>query len=129
MIELWFCVTLDTKCHFGDVSPSQSLGLVCQKLNITQQKRAFANQTKCTTAQNEHKKTKARFSRLLRHPTSKGSGSIFKGKISKGGDKEIVEEKKMSGDAYDICKQTIQTKSKIESRAHYAPEPAWGGYA
>jgi len=30
--------------------------------------------------------------------------------------------------AYDINKQTIYVvpKSKIESRAHYTPEPAWG---
>jgi len=30
--------------HFGDVSPSQSLGLVWKKLNLTQQQHAFANQ-------------------------------------------------------------------------------------
>jgi len=28
-----------------------------QKLNLTQQKHAFANQIKCTTTQNKHKKT------------------------------------------------------------------------
>jgi len=35
-------------------------------------------------------------------------------------------KKKESGEAYDINKQTIHTapKSKIESRMHYAPEPA-----
>jgi len=37
-------------------------------------------------------------------------------------------KKGISGVAYDINKQTIYTapKSKIESRVHYAPEPARG---
>ena len=52
-----------------------------KKLNLTQQKHAFANQKKRTTTQNKRKKTKyARFSRLLRHPAWKRSGSIHKGK-------------------------------------------------
>jgi len=37
--------------HFGDLSPSQSLGLVWKKLNLTKQKHAFINQKKCTTTQ------------------------------------------------------------------------------
>jgi len=37
-------------------SPSQSLGVVWKKLNLTQQKHAFTNQKKCTTTQNKHKK-------------------------------------------------------------------------
>ena len=39
-----------------------------------------------------------------------------------------VKEKRISGEAYDINKQTIYIvpKSKIESRVHYMPEPAWG---
>jgi len=57
--------------HFGDVPPSQSLGLVWKKLNLTQQRHTFTNQKKSTTAKNIHKKTKARFSRLLRHPAWK----------------------------------------------------------
>jgi len=44
-------------------SPSQSLGSVWKK-NLTQQKHTHTNQKKCTTTQNKHKKTKARFSRL-----------------------------------------------------------------
>jgi len=40
--------------NFGDVSPSQSFGLVWKKLNLPQQKHTFTNQ-----------KTKARFSRPL----------------------------------------------------------------
>ena len=39
--------------HFGDVSPSQSLGLVWKKLNLTQQKHAFTNQKKCSATQNK----------------------------------------------------------------------------
>jgi len=41
-----------------------------EKLNLTQQKHAFTNQKKCTTTQNKHKKTKARFSRLLETDTA-----------------------------------------------------------
>jgi len=42
--------------HFGDVSPSQSLGLVWKKLNLTQrQKHTFTNQKKSSTTQNKHK--------------------------------------------------------------------------
>ena len=39
-----------------------------------------------------------------------------------------MEKKRISTDAYDINKQTIYIalKSKIESRAHYAPEPERG---
>jgi len=42
--------------------------------------------------------------------------------------KEKVQKKRISRDAYDINKQTIYTgtKSKIEPRAHYTPEPARG---
>jgi len=58
-------------------SPSQSLGLVWKKINLTQQKHAFTHQKKCTTTQNKHKKSKARYSRLLRHPAWKRRGSVF----------------------------------------------------
>jgi len=79
--------------HFGGVSPSQSLASVWKKLNLTQQKHAFTNQKKCTTTQNYHTKTKARLSRLLRHPAWKQSGSILKGKeVSKRGDKKGKSE-------------------------------------
>ena len=47
-----------------------------EKLNLTQQKRAFANQKKCTTTQNKQK-TKAMFSRLLPHPARKRRGPIL----------------------------------------------------
>jgi len=55
------CHTQHKTGHYVDVSPSQSLGLVWKKLNLTQQKHAFTKQQKCTTTQNKHKKTKAWF--------------------------------------------------------------------
>jgi len=66
-----------------------------KKLNPTQQKHAFTNPKKYTTTQNKHKKTKARFSRLLRHLAWKWSGFIHKEKISwGGGDKSGKSEEK-----------------------------------
>ena len=54
-----------------------------------------------------------------------GAGLFSEEKVSKGGKSE---EKRISGEAYDINKQTvyIAPKSKIESRAHYAPQPTRG---
>ena len=61
-------------------SPSQSVGSVYgRKLNQTQQKHAFTDQKKCATTQDKHKKTKAMFSRPLRHPAWKLSGFILRG--------------------------------------------------
>jgi len=59
------------------------------------------------------------------------AGLFSKEKISKGGDKHgKSEEKRASGEEYDINKQTIYiykaSKSKIESREHYTPEPTQG---
>jgi len=48
-----------------------------EKENLTQQKHTLTNQNECTTTQNKHKKTKARFSRLLRHPAWKLRGPII----------------------------------------------------
>jgi len=48
-----------------------------KKQNLTQQKHTFTNQKKYTTEQNQHKKTKARFSHLLRHPAWKWRGPIL----------------------------------------------------
>jgi len=42
-VELRFHVPLDTK-KFGDVLPSQSLGLVLKKLNLTEQKQTTPEQ-------------------------------------------------------------------------------------
>jgi len=47
-----------------------------EKLKLTQQKHTFTNQNKCTT-QNKHKKTKAWFSRLLRHQLGNGQGLFW----------------------------------------------------
>jgi len=55
--------------------PISWLGM--EKLNLTQQKHPFTNQKKCTMTQNKHKKTKARFSRLLRYPAWKRRGPIL----------------------------------------------------
>jgi len=44
--------------HFGDILPSQSLGIVLMKLKLTQQKHRFTTQKKCTTTHNKHKKLK-----------------------------------------------------------------------
>jgi len=48
-----------------------------EKQKLTQQKHAFTNQKECTTTQNKHRKTKARFSRLLRHLAWKQRGPIL----------------------------------------------------
>ena len=62
--------------HFRDISPSQSIGLVWKKTKPNTTKAHIHQWKKCTTTQ----KTKATFSRLLRHPAWKRSGSILKGK-------------------------------------------------
>jgi len=57
------------------------------------------------------------------------AGPLSEEKISNGGDKKgKSQEKRLSGEAYDMNKQTIYIalKSSIESRAHYALEPTWG---
>jgi len=85
MIESWFNVPLDTKQVASETfSPKPNFLLVwCawKKLNLTQQKHAFTSQKKCRLLQHKiNTKTKARFSRLLRHPARKWSGFILKGK-------------------------------------------------
>ena len=55
--------------------PISWLGL--EKQNLTQQKHIFINQNKCTTTQNKHKRTKARFSHLLRHTPWNGEGLFW----------------------------------------------------
>jgi len=50
-----------------------------EKLNLTQQKYTFTSQKKCSTTQ----KTKARFSRLVRHPAWKQRGSILTSALHK----------------------------------------------
>ena len=73
--------------HFRDVSPSQSLGLVWKKLNLTQEKHAFTDQKKCTTTQNKHKKLKPGLLAFYDIRAGNGAGLFWKEKISKGGDK------------------------------------------
>jgi len=44
LIELRFYISLGTKIsHFEDALPSQSLGIVLKKLNLTQQKHTYTN--------------------------------------------------------------------------------------
>ena len=75
LTELWFYKL----GHFGDVSPSKSLGLVWKELNLAQQK--HASTVKGNVLQHKiNTKTKAGFSRCLRHPAWKRNGSILKGK-------------------------------------------------
>jgi len=47
------------------------------KPNTTKSHIQFTDQKKCTTTQDKHKKTKARFSRLLQHPIWKRMGAIL----------------------------------------------------
>ena len=56
-----------------------------------------------------------------------GAGLLSQEKISKA----TSEEKRISGEAYDVNKQMIYMapKSTNESRAQYSPEPAWGIYS
>ena len=72
--ELSFYVPLDTKSVISETfCPANLLAWYGKQLKVTQQKPALTDQKKCTTTQNKHKKTKARFSRLLRHPAWKSS--------------------------------------------------------
>jgi len=48
-----------------------------EKQHLTQQKHIFPNQKKCTTTQNKHKKSIARFSQLLQHPHWKRTEPIL----------------------------------------------------
>jgi len=63
--------------------PSQSLGLVWKKLNLTQQKHASTNQKKCTTTQNKHKKLKPGLVAHYDIRLGNGAGLFSKEKISK----------------------------------------------
>jgi len=69
----WLTITShSTKIgHFGDVPQANLFDWYGKKQNLTQQKHTFANQKKCTTTQNKHKKTTARFSCLLQHLAGK----------------------------------------------------------
>jgi len=77
LIELRFYVPLNTKQVISETFPEPISRLGMKKLNLTQQKHAFTNQNKCTTTQNKQKETKARFSRLLRHPAWKRTWPIL----------------------------------------------------
>jgi len=57
------------------------------KLNLTQQKRAFTNQKKCTTTRNNTKKRKPGLVAFDDIRPGNGAGLFSKEKTSKGGDK------------------------------------------
>jgi len=76
--------------HFGDVSASQSLGLVWKKLNLAQQKHAFTNQKKYTTKQNIRKKLKPGLVAFYEIWPGNGAGLFSKEKISKGREGRIL---------------------------------------
>ena len=77
------------KGHFGDVSPSQSLGLLWEKLNLKQEKHAFASQKKCTTTQNKQKKLKPALVAFCNTRPGNGAGLLSNEKISNGRDKKV----------------------------------------
>jgi len=66
--ELRFHILLDAKQVILKTVPKPISWHGLEKLSLTQQQHTFSNQKKCTTTQNKYrKKTKARFSCLLRH--------------------------------------------------------------
>ena len=92
------------------------------KACIRQSKEKYYNQ-------NKHKKLKPGLVAFYNIWPGNEAGLFSKEKMSNGADKTGKgEEKKISGEAYDINKQTIyiapKAKSKTESREHYVPEPA-----
>ena len=92
--------------HFGDVSPSQSLGLVYRKITKPSATTVrITNQKKCTTTQ---KKLKPGLVTFYDIRPGNEAGLFSKEQISKGGEKsEKSEENKVkwsSREAYDIKK-------------------------
>jgi len=77
LIELRFYIPLNTKYVISDTFRKPTFWFGVEKLNLAQQKHAFTNQNKRTTTLNTHKKTKARFNRLLRHPAWKRRGLFW----------------------------------------------------
>ena len=68
---------------------------------------AFTNQKKCTATQNKHKKLKPGLVVFYDVRPRSGVGIFSKKKTSKGGDKQgKSEEKRISGEAYDIKTHT-----------------------
>ena len=79
---LWLYVPLNTK----QVN-LQMFGLVWKKLNLTQQKHAFTDQKKSTTAQNKYKKLKPDLVAFYDIRPGNAAGLFSYKKISKGGEK------------------------------------------
>ena len=71
---------MDTKQVISETFPGPVSWLGMEKQNLTQQKKAFTSQNKCTTTHthtHKQKKTKTRYSRVLRHPAWKRRGPIL----------------------------------------------------
>jgi len=100
--------------------------LVWKKLNLTQQKHAFANQNKCNSTQNKHKKLKLDLVAFYDIWPGNGASLFSKDKISQGGDKQgKSEEKRTSGKAYDI-NNIYSTKNKRRIKGALCPGACTG---
>jgi len=85
LIDCGFMSHSTQNASFRRRFPSQSLGLVWEKLNLTQQKHAFTNQKKCTTTQNKYKKPNLGLIAFYDMRPGNGADLFSKEKINKGG--------------------------------------------
>jgi len=74
--------------HFGDVSPSQSFGLVWKKTKPNTTKAAFANKRNVQQRKINTKKLKPGLVAFYDNQPGNGTGLFSKEKISKGRDKK-----------------------------------------
>ena len=114
------CLTQHKIGHFGDVSASQSLGLVWEKQYVTQQQQhTFTKQKKCTTTQNKHKKLKPG---LVTFTTT----SLEIQQVYSQGERWVRKKwrKKVKWRSIRYEQANNIQKSKVESRACYVPECA-----
>ena len=117
--------------HFGDVSPT-----VWKKLNLAQQKHAFINRKKCTVPVLEHKiNTKIQSQVSSPFTTSRlETQQIYsrrKREVREEISKKNVKKERISGEAYDINKQTLYSaeikKSNQGRITPRSPHGAIGG--
>ena len=95
-----------------------------EKLNPTQQKHKFTNEKKCTVLKHKINTKKLKQGLVAFYNIwPRNTAGLFSTE-KKGG----KVRKEISVEAHDTNKQTIYIapKLKIESMAHYVPEPAWG---
>ena len=114
--------------HFVDISPSQSFGLVGKtKPNTTKTR---IHQSKNVLQHKINTKAKARFSRLF-ETTVLETERVYSQRLRYVGEKISIEKVKKKDKWGSIQYKQANNlayapKSKIESRTHYASEPAWG---